>query len=181
MVAIYQIPLKLVEVFEIPLRSWAMSAYPRFSNLASQNKFNEFQEIFRKEIKIFILGMIPIIGLCFHFSENIINLYAGNGFSESIILLNLFLVYIILLPLDRYLGIALDSLNMPQINTFKVFMMLIINVLGDFIVLNNHLGLWAIVLVTIINISIGILIGLYFMKKQFDEKYTFAIPTTARS
>lgn len=175
LVAIYQIPLKLVEVFEIPLRTWAMSAYPKFSTLVAEKRFDEFQQIFKKEIKNFTFGMLPVIGICFHFSEELVTFYAGKGYVESVILLKLFLIYILLLPLDRYLGIALDSLNMPQTNTFKVFLMLFVNVLGDIFVLVKALGLAAIVGVTLINITFGIVIGLYFMKQQFNEKHKFVL------
>jgi O-antigen/teichoic acid export membrane protein len=175
MVALYQIPLKLVELFEIPLRSWAMSAYPRFSSLVAQNKYTELQGIFRKEVGVFMIGILPIIGVLFHFSEELLVSFAGKKYIEADILLKFFFIYVFLLPLDRYLGIALDSLNLPQINTFKVFMMLFVNIIGDYLVLSYQLGLLAVIGVTLLNISIGILIGVYFMKQQFNEKYTISI------
>lgn len=171
MVALYQIPLKLVEVFEIPLRSWAMSAYPRFSSLVSQNEFKEFKKNFTRELVIFTFGILPVVGILFQFSEEAIVFFAGKGYAQATILLKFFLIYVLLLPTDRYLGIALDSLNLPQINTFKVFMMFFVNIVGDYLVLSNQLGLLAVIGVTLINITIGILIGLYFMKQQFNEKF----------
>ncbi len=175
MVALYQIPLKLVEVFEIPLRSWAMSAYPRFSSLVAQGKYQELKKNFTKELLIFTFGILPIIGILFQFSEEVIAMFAGNGYTEATILLKFFLIYVLLLPTDRYLGIALDSLNLPQINTFKVFMMLFVNIIGDYLVLSNQFGLVAVIGVTLVNIMIGILIGVYFMKQQFNEKHAIKL------
>ncbi|MFN3852000.1 MAG: lipopolysaccharide biosynthesis protein [Spirosomataceae bacterium] len=175
MVALYQIPLKLVEVFEIPLRSWAMSAYPRFSRMVAQGNFNDLKRSFRKELMIFTIGILPIIGILFQFSEEVILLFAGKGYGETTILLKFFMVYVLLLPTDRYLGIALDAMNLPQINTFKVFIMLFINIVGDFLVLHYQLGLPAVIGVTLLNITIGIFIGVYFMKQQFNEKHAIAI------
>jgi hypothetical protein len=49
-------------------------------------------------------------------------------------------------------------------------MMLFVNIVGDYLVLTNQLGLLAVIGVTLINIIIGIFIGLFFMKQQFNEK-----------
>jgi O-antigen/teichoic acid export membrane protein len=175
MVALYQIPLKLVEVFEIPLRSWAMSAYPRFSRMFAEDNLQELKFSFRKELLIFTIGIVPIIGIVFHFSEEVLLIFAGNCYREAEILLKFLMIYVLLLPTDRYLGIALDAMNLPKINTFKVFMMLFVNIFGDFLVLHYQLGLSAVIGVTLLNITIGIFIGVYFMKQQFNEKHAIAI------
>ncbi|AFK04971.1 polysaccharide biosynthesis protein [Emticicia oligotrophica DSM 17448] len=175
MVALYQIPLKLVEIFEIPLRSWAMSAYPRFSNLVAHQKILDLKKNFIKELGLFTLGILPIIGILYLFAEEAIVLFAGKGYAEATVLLKLFMLYVLLLPTDRYLGITLDALNFPQINTVKVFVMLFINIIGDYLVLHFELGLMAVIGITLLNITFGIVIGVYFMKQQFNEKNIIAI------
>jgi O-antigen/teichoic acid export membrane protein len=166
MVAIYNIPLKLLDVVEIPLRSWAMSAYPKLSHLASVQDFDQFKAKFTKEVKYFSLMMLPFLGIAFHFSEQIITLYAGGGFSQASIILKIFTIYLFIMPLDRYLGIALDSLDLPHINTLKVVLMASLNIFGDWYVLSHQIGLEAVAIITFINTASGILVGLYFLNKK---------------
>lgn len=169
MVAIYNIPLKLLDVVEIPLRSWAMSAYPKLSQLASVPDFAQFKAKFTKEVKYFSLLMLPFLGLAFYFSEQIITLYAGPGFSQASIILKIFTIYLFIMPLDRYLGIALDGLNLPHINTMKVVLMASLNVFGDWYVLSHQIGLHAVAIITFINTVSGILFGLYFLNKKLSS------------
>ena len=169
MVAIYNIPLRLLEVVEIPLRTWAMTAFPKLSQLASSSKLEDFKAKFTKEVKYFSFVLLPFLGITFHFSEQIITLYAGVGFLQAGIILKIFTIYLFLMPLDRYLGIALDSLNMPHINTLKVVLMASLNVIGDWYVLSHQIGLSAVALITVFNTVSGIFVGLYFLNKKLNS------------
>jgi O-antigen/teichoic acid export membrane protein len=181
MVAIYNIPLKLLEVVEIPLRSWAMSAFPRLSKLASEGKFGQFKSNFIKEVKYFTLFLLPFLGIAFHFSEQIVTLYAGEGFVVASPILKVFTIYLLVMPLDRYLGIALDSVNLPHINSMKVVLMASLNIFGDWYILSHHLNLSAVAMVTVVNTLFGIFVGLFFMNKKLSEQNVeFFIPANSK-
>lgn len=180
MVALYNIPLKLIEVVEIPLRSWAMSAFPKLSALANGDA-TTFRATIWKEVGLFTLSILPFIGITFHFSEEIITLYAGQQFVSAAPVLKIFSIYLLLLPLDRYLGIALDSLNMPKINTLKVFLMVLMNITGDWLVLKQQLGLEVVASVTLLNATVGIVVGLVFLNKKLNnENEHLSLSATAR-
>jgi O-antigen/teichoic acid export membrane protein len=181
MVAIYNIPLKLLEVVEIPLRSWAMSAFPRLSKLAADGNFSEFKSNFTKEVKYFTLLLLPFLGIAFHFSEQIVTLYAGEGFVAASPVLKVFTIYLLVMPLDRYLGIALDSVNLPHINSMKVVLMASLNIFGDWYILSHHLDLHAVAMVTVVNTLFGIFVGLFFMNKKLSEQNDeFFIPANSK-
>jgi O-antigen/teichoic acid export membrane protein len=169
MVAIYNIPLKLLDVVEIPLRSWSMSAFPKLSKLASLKKFGEFRAIFNREVKYFSFLLLPFLGITFHFSEQIITLYAGEGFSQASNILKIFTIYLFIMPLDRYLGIALDSLDLPHINSMKVVLMASLNVFGDWYVLSHQIGLNAVAFITVLNTLFGIFVGMYYLNKKLSR------------
>lgn len=181
MVAIYNIPLKLLEVVEIPLRSWAMSAFPRLSKLAADGNFAEFKSNFTKEVKYFTLLLLPFLGIAFHFSEQIVTLYAGEGFVAASPILKVFTIYLLVMPLDRYLGIALDSVNLPHINSMKVVLMASLNIFGDWYILSHHLDLHVVAMVTVVNTLFGIFVGLFFMNKKLSEQNgKFFIPANSK-
>ena len=181
MVAIYNIPLKLLEVVEIPLRSWAMSAFPRLSKLASDGNFAQLKSNFTKEVKYFTFLLLPFLGIAFHFSEQIVTLYAGEGFVAASPILKVFTIYLLVMPLDRYLGIALDSVNLPHINSMKVVLMASLNIFGDWYILSHHLELSAVAMVTVVNTLFGIFVGLFFMNKKLSEQNDkFFIPANSK-
>lgn len=181
MVAIYNIPIKLLEVVEIPLRSWAMSAFPRLSKLAADGNLSQFKSNFTKEVKYFTLLLLPFLGIAFHFSEQIVTLYAGEGFVAASPILKVFTVYLLIMPLDRYLGIALDSINLPHINTMKVVLMASLNIFGDWYILSHHLNLEAVAMVTVANTLFGIFVGLFFINKKLSvQNGKFFIPASSK-
>lgn len=158
-----------------------MSAFPRLSKLASEGKFAQFKSNFTKEVKYFTFLLLPFLGIAFHFSEQIITLYAGEGFVSASPILKIFTIYLLVMPLDRYLGIALDSVNLPHINTMKVVLMASLNIFGDWYILSHHLDLSAVAMVTVVNTLFGIFVGLFFMNKKLSEQNVeFFIPANSK-
>jgi hypothetical protein len=92
-----------------------------------------------------------------------------------------FVVYCTLLPLDRFTGVALDSLNKPQRNFQKVLFMTTANILGDiFAVFGMHYLfpelpvttlLLFVALASIVFALIGIFIGYKFLKQEIDISF----------
>jgi hypothetical protein len=76
------------------------------------------------------------------------------------------------MPLDRYLGIALDSLDLPHINSMKVVLMASLNVFGDWYVLSHQIGLNAVAFITVLNTLFGIFVGMYYLNKKLSRVST---------
>lgn len=179
-VALYNIPMKLLEVVEIPLRSWSMTSFPKFSAFFSQNNWAGIRYTFWKEWAVLTGGMI-LGGLIAAFGASwIIPMYAGPGFEASIPILQVFSIYLLLLPLDRYLGILLDSVGKPQWNTIKVFIMATLNILGDIWVLTYGGSLVWVATVTLFHTCIGVGFGLYQIRHQIGTPYVFFQQTFRR-
>jgi hypothetical protein len=93
----------------------------------------------------------------------------------------LFIIYGALLPLDRFTGVALDSLNKPQRNFQKVLYMTTANIIGDIIaVFGLHYLfptmpvttlLFFVALASIVFSLIGILVGYRFLRQEIDISF----------
>lgn len=177
MVAIYQIPVKLLEIVEIPLRAWMISAYPRLVKSLAHSNFRSFKNYLNKEISSLTFITVLTSIMSFYFSNEIILYFAGDQFEPSILLFQVFLVYLIFLPADKYLGVAIDAMGQPQHNTLKVLIMLLVNIIGDFVVLSLGLHLAWVAAITILNIVSGITFGYYQIKKKvkLQKMYTLEL------
>lgn len=133
-VAIYSIPLKLTEIIEIPLRSFAGTAFPNMSKAAIEGNLTEAKRIFYQNAGGTTLLMIPIMLVCFIFAEPIVWFLGGSDYVVSANIFRIFCVYGLLLPIDRFIGVGLDSINMPRQNFYKVVFMALFNIVGDIIV-----------------------------------------------
>ncbi|MFZ4622581.1 MAG: lipopolysaccharide biosynthesis protein, partial [Bacteroidota bacterium] len=130
-VALYGVPAKLLEVVELPLRSFGAAAYPEFSKLHHNGDIEGMKRSFVKNTFRLSLFVLPFLILCGIFAEQVTVFFGGEQYRHATTVLYFFLAYCMLIPFDRFSGIFIDSLNKPQYNTVKVWMMLIVNVVSD--------------------------------------------------
>lgn len=168
-VAIYNVPLKLLEIAEIPARSTGQVLFPKLSRLFSENDLKAFGLTLKKNITRLFIGYIPAAVIAFIGADYLVSLVGGDEVVGSAIVLRIFLVYVILLPIDRLLGVAIDSTGRPVNNAIKVWIMVGLNVIGDVLVLYYFSSLAMVALVTVVNILAGILVGGYLLKKPLGS------------
>jgi len=133
-VALYSIPLKLTEIIEIPLRSYAMTAFPGMSKASIEGNKDLVKHIFYTNAGGITLLMIPIMLFSFIFAKDLVYILGGVGYETTTGIFRIFTIYGLLLPLDRFIGVALDSVNMPRFNFLKVVYMASANIIGDSLV-----------------------------------------------
>ncbi|HOI32267.1 MAG: oligosaccharide flippase family protein [Bacteroidales bacterium] len=133
-VALYSIPLKLTEIIEIPLRSFAATAFPGMSKASLENNQAEVKRIFYANSGGTTFLMIPLMLFSFVFAEEIVFILGGSDYLVTANIFRIFCVYGLMLPIDRFIGVALDSVNQPKSNFIKVLYMTAANIFGDLLV-----------------------------------------------
>lgn len=167
-VAIYSVPLKLFEFVEIPLRSFVATALPTLAALLNKGDKKAFSLFFEKTTGTFTILLLPVVLGCLFFAEPFVRLLGGEGYIASANILRIFALFAVFMPLDRYSGIALDVLNKPGLNFYKVALMLLINIVGDILVIRLTGELWAVAAVSIATFFTGTVLGCYFLRKALS-------------
>ena len=86
-------------------------------------------------------------------------------------MVRVFSIYGLLLPIDRMTGVGLDSINKPNINAIKVFIMVAANIIGDLVAIFIFESLLLVAVASIVFTLIGIWMGMYFLNKELDLSY----------
>ena len=133
-VALYSIPMKLTEIIEIPLRSYAMTAFPGMSKASIEGNNEQVRQIFYTNAGGMTFLLIPIMVISFIFADQFVYILGGPGYESTSSIFRIFCIYGMLLPLDRFIGVALDSINLPKFNFYKVIYMTTANIIGDAVV-----------------------------------------------
>ena len=134
-VAFYSVPLKLTEILEIPLRSYVATAFPKMSKASILNKIDEVKKIYYSYAGGLTYMLLPIIILGLIFAEEFVVILGGKEYIETAGIFRIFCIYGLFLPIDKLTGVALDSINRPRKNFYKVVYMATANILGDSIVI----------------------------------------------
>jgi O-antigen/teichoic acid export membrane protein len=178
-VALYSIPLKLTELQQIPLRSFAATAFPKLSRASIQGKVDEVKSLFYSYSGAMTYLFIAISLITFVLADFFVMIIGGNqylgtdtvtGFNATNIV-RIFSIYGLLLPIDRMTGIALESVNRPDRNLMKVGLMVLTNVIGDLIAVFVFKSLAVIAIASILFTAIGVWVGYYFLDKELNLDY----------
>ncbi len=169
-VGIYYLPQRLMEVIEIPLRSFVANALPVMSAAVNRNDKSHITYILKKYAGILTLLIIPVSLGSFIFADLVIDLLGGHKYVHTYAsnVFRIFMCYAILMPVDRFFGITLDMLNKPHINMAKVIIMLVINVIGDFAGIAIFHNLYGVAIASIFTFLAGVIYGYWVLRKYLN-------------
>jgi O-antigen/teichoic acid export membrane protein len=178
-VALYSIPLKLTELQQIPLRSFAATAFPKMSKASLHGKIDEVRALFYSYAGALTYLFVLISLFTFVFADFFVLFLAGKQYVQTdaatgfnaVSIVRVFSLYGLLLPIDRMTGIGLDSINKPNINALKVLMMVIANIAGDLIAIFIFKSLILVAVSSILFTLLGIWIGMIFLNRELTLQY----------
>jgi len=169
-VAIYYLPQRLMEVIEVPLRSFVATALPAMSAAVNRDDMKHLTYILKKYAGILTMVILPLTLGSFIFADLVIDILGGHQYAHSNAsnIFRIFMCYALFMPVDRFFGITLDMLNKPHINMTKVIIMLVINVAGDFAGIAIFHSLYGVALSSILTFLAGVLYGYWVLRKHLN-------------
>ena len=170
-VALFSVPLKMTEILEVPLRSFVGTYFPRMSKAHREGNIIELRRLFYSYSGVTTLLFIPFLLICFFAAHQVILILGGKAYISSLPIFYVFCVYGLFLPIDRFTGVALDSVNKPNLNFYKVLAMALVNIIGDLISVFYFKSILGVALVTIVMTIVGVFVGLF----QFNKEVPFRI------
>jgi O-antigen/teichoic acid export membrane protein len=173
-VALYSIPMKLLELQQIPLRSFIATAFPKMSRESLLGKIQNVRNLFYtySGAMTYLFAIISII--TFVFADYLVMILGGHQYmgtdpatgASAATIVRIFSVYGLLLPIERMTGIGLDSVNRPDRNFVKVLYMTITNVIGDLIAVFVFKSLTGVAIGSVLFTILGVWIGILFLDKE---------------
>lgn len=182
-VARYAVPLKLTELFDIPLRSLSTTAFPQLASRHNNIDPRGFKSTFIQYISWAYMLYIPALIICFIFAPLIVVIMGGHNYADTAIIFRVFILYALLLPSDRLTGISLDALQMPSRNFQKVFIMAVVNIVGDILAITITNDLAWVAFASVLNAGTGALLGWWMLEKTgvmapgkiFSDVYVYSL------
>lgn len=149
--AIYNLGQKLMELVEIPLRSFAATGMPIMSVAYNQNKRSEVINIMKKYTGMLTFALIPLAIASYFLADYAIWFIGGKQYvgTEAANVFRIFITFSLLYPADRFLALTLDVIHQPQVNFIKVLVMLAINIITDFLGIYIFKSIYGIAIATV--------------------------------
>ena len=171
--AVYNLPQRLLEIIEIPLRSGLATGMPSMSAAVNQGKEGEVVELLKRYAGFLSLLFVPIVIGVLIFADVIVGLVGGGKYvgTEAAGIYRILIVCSLFFPLERFLGVTLDIIGQPRLNLTKVLLVLVLNVVTDIIgihITHNIYGAaWGSVITLLAGIAYGYWVLLRFLPVNF--------------
>jgi O-antigen/teichoic acid export membrane protein len=166
--AIYNLPSRLLEIIEIPLRSGFATAMPSMSAAINRGRQGEVVTILKKYVGLLTLLFIPITIGVLLFADNIVGLIGGGKYvgTAAANIYRIMIVCSLTFPLERFLGITLDLINKPQLNLVKVILALAVNVTADIVCIHFMHNIYGAAVASTFTLTASALYG-YIVLRRF--------------
>lgn len=134
-VAILSLPARLMELVDIPLRSFVGTGMSSMAVALNQKNMKQFTYILNKYAGMLTIAFIPLAIAVFFLADIPVNILSSGKYrgTEAANIYRIVMFISLIYPIDRFNGVALDILHQPKVNFQKVQVMLLFKVVGDFV------------------------------------------------
>ncbi|MBT1686399.1 flippase [Dawidia soli] len=127
-VADYNPAVRITMLVDVPTTSAAQVVFPQSARIASQNDRNGLRLLYEKSVAVILLFLIPFVIGIFLFPKLIVLFIAGEGYYNSIEILQVTILYSVLVPFTRQSGTIWDSMGMPRFSFLFTLAIAIVNI-----------------------------------------------------
>ncbi|MFT4739249.1 MAG: lipopolysaccharide exporter [Sediminicola sp.] len=166
-VAIYNVAIRVANLFEVPSMALASVLFPEAVKRAEKEGTNAIKQLYEKSVAVILIFSVPFVVGVLLFSEEIVVLIAGEAYIESAIILNITMLYGLLVPFNKQMGVVLDAVGKAKTNMIFVLRNAIINVILNSI----FIPIWGITgaaFATLSTMLIVLFINQIYLKKNFQ-------------
>ena len=181
-VAIYNIPSKLLEIFEIPLRSFVGTGMSGMAIAYNNNNFARIKEILVKYAGMLTIAFAPLVLFSIIVAKYAV-LIVSSKYYLATSAVNLFRIYIfcsLFTPIDRFNGTTLDVIHKPKINFYKTLIMLSTNIITDFVGIKIFGNLYGVAAGSFVTLLSGLIFGYIQLNRFLPYTYSEVFSTGFR-
>ncbi|WP_134087721.1 lipopolysaccharide biosynthesis protein [Olivibacter sp. XZL3] len=181
--AIYNLGTRLMEIVEIPLRSFVATAMPTLSKYYNLGLKHEVILTTQKYIGTITLSLIPALAFALFFADLAMGIIGGSQYYHSPAghtagnIFRLFVLFALFYPADRFLAVMLDAIHKPEINFRKILIMLCVNLSVGGIGLYLLQNIYVIVFANTLPVLIAVALSLKAVNKHYG---LFKLPAAYR-
>ncbi len=166
-VAIYNVAIRIANLFEVPSMALASILFPEAVRRAEKEGDSAMKLLYEKSVAIILVFSIPFVIFVFLFSETIVTLLAGEDYKEAALILNITMLYGLIIPFNKQMGVVLDAIGKAKINMLFVLRNALINVVLN-VTFIPWLGIIGAALATLTTMVIVLGLNQYYLHKKFN-------------
>ncbi|WP_375579320.1 oligosaccharide flippase family protein [Marivirga tractuosa] len=166
-VAVYNVAIRIANLFEVPSMALASILFPEAVRRAEADGESAMKSLYEKSVAVILLFSVPFAIFVIIFSNEIVALLAGKEYAEAGVILNITMLYGLLIPFNKQMGVVLDAVGRAKRNMFFVMRNAVINTILNLILI-PYLGVMGAAFATLSTMVIVLLINQIYLHKNYD-------------
>lgn len=166
-VAVYSLAQKISTIFDAPANTVSTVIFPKMVRAIKEEGVAAARPYYEKSIAILIAIMLPCVLFTLLFAEEIVLLIGEARYAESIPVLQLTVLFGLLLPMDKQVGVLLDATGKQKMNTLFVFRNAVLNVVLNYIFIMN-MGIIGAALATLTTYVISVILNQLYINRVYN-------------
>lgn len=115
-VAAYNVAIRIANLFEVPSMALASMLFPKAVEKAKEEGEGVFKALYEKSVAVILLFVTPCVALVIVFSDTIVWLLAGDQYRDTAGILRVTMLYGLIIPLNKQMGILLEAIGHAKKN-----------------------------------------------------------------
>lgn len=166
-VAVYSVAQKVSTIFDAPANTVATVIFPKMVRAIKEEGVQAARPYYEKSIAILFSIMLPCVLVTLIFAEEIVLLIGKARYADSIPVLQLTVLFGLLLPLDKQVGVMLDATGRQKMNTLFVFRNAVLNVILNYVFITQF-GVIGAALATLTTYSISVILNQIYINRIYN-------------
>ena len=131
-VTMFNPALRIANLVEVPTETLTSIMFPKLSERIAKEGPEAARYLYEKAVGTITAFMLPTVIFFIVLADPIIYIVAGPGFDETVPILQITMLYGLIIPFNRFLGITLDAIGKAKTNFLFVLRNAVINVISNY-------------------------------------------------
>jgi len=169
-VASYTIPQRFIQLLEIPVRSIVITSAPKLAELHQRHQSQALVDYFHKSAGRLWFMLLPVALVGFIFAKPLVGFLGGSQYTDSALIMRIFMLQGLLIPLERYSGVSLDAIGYPKGNLIKVVVMMALSIIGNLVAVLVFQSVVLAAVTSSFTFLCGLILGFSLMKQKIPVR-----------
>ena len=131
-VTIFNPAIRISNLVEVPTDTLTSIFFPKLSERIGNEGPKVARYLYEKAVGTITAVMLPVVFFFIVFAKPVIEFVAGPGFEETVPILQITMLYGLIIPFNRFMGITLDAIGKAKTNFLLVLRNALLNVISNF-------------------------------------------------
>lgn len=129
--------LRIANLVEVPTETLTAILFPKLSERIAKEGPKAARYLYEKAVGTIVAFMVPVVLFFIVFADPVVRFIAGPGFEQTVPILQITMLYGLVIPFNRFLGMTLDAIGKAKTNFLFVFRNALINIVSNYFFISN--------------------------------------------